>query len=120
MNNIQDKKITLDYRAWELTKFQYPMDLYVYANDIEGIASYLKQNGFSEGQRGHIVLLPKIGDFSHAIERVYLDCIAKGGRSVLDAIAIELLYGNQISVRGRFTTQDVIKVQEDLPIKQTQ
>ena len=120
MNNTQDKIITLDYRAWDLTKFQYPMDLYIYVKDIARIASYLKQNGFSEGQRGHIVLLPEIGDFSNEIERVYLDCIAKGGRSMLDAIAIELLYSDQISVKGRFTTQDVIKVREDLPIRQTQ
>lgn len=120
MNNIQDKIITLDYRAWQLTKFQYPMDLYVYVDDVGRIASHLKQKGFSEGQRGHIVLLPEIGDFSNEIERVYLDCIAKGGRSVLDAIAIELLYGDQISVKGRFTTQDVIKVREDLPVRQAQ
>lgn len=120
MNNIQDKIVTLDYRAWELTKFQYPLDLYVYVNDIARIASYLKQNGFSEGQRGHIVLLPEIGNFSNEIERVYLDCIAKGGRGMLDAIAVEMLYSDQISVRGRFTTQDVIKVREDLPVGQTQ
>jgi hypothetical protein len=120
MNNIQDKIVTLDYRAWELTKFQYPLDLYVYVNDIGRIASYLKQNGFSEGQRGHIVLLPEIGNFSNEIERVYLDCIAKGGRGMLDAIAVEMLYSDQISVRGRFTTQDVIKVREDLPVGQTQ
>lgn len=120
MNNIQDKRITLDYRAWELTKFQYPADLYVYVKDISRIASYLKQHGFSEGQRGHIVLLPEIGDFSNEIERVYLDCIAKGGRSMLDAIAIEMRYGDQIHVKGRFTTEDVIKVREDLPVMQTQ
>lgn len=117
LNNIQDKMITLDYRAWELTKFQYPMDLYIYVKDVARTASYLKQNGFSEGQRGHIVLLPEIGDFSNEVERVYLDCIAKGGRNVLDAIAIEILYGDQIRIRGRFTTEDVIKVREDLPVK---
>jgi hypothetical protein len=119
MNNIQDKIITLDYRAWELTKFQYPMDLYVYVKDVGRVASYLKENGFSEGQRGHVILLPEIGDFSNEIERVYLDCIAKGGRSMLDAIAIEMLYSDQIHVKGRFTTEDVIKVREDLPVKQT-
>lgn len=120
MNNIQDKIITLDYRAWELTKFQYPMDLYVYVKDVGRIASYLKENGFSEGQRGRIILLPEIGDFSNEMERVYLDCIAKGGRNMLDAIAIEILYSDQIHVKGRFTTKDVIKVRKDLPVKQTQ
>jgi len=96
------------------------MDLYVYVKDVGRIASYLKENGFSEGQRGRIILLPEIGDFSNEIERVYLDCIAKGGRSMLDAIAIEMLYGDQIHVKGRFTTEDVIKVRKDLPVKQTQ
>lgn len=120
INNIPDKLITLDYRAWELTKFQYPLDLYIYVKDIGKLTAYLKQNGFSEGQKGHVILLPEIGDFSNEIERVYLDCIAKGGRSMLDAIAIEMLYGDHISVRGHFITADVMKVQEDLPINKLQ
>lgn len=114
MKSIQSRMITLDYKAWELTQFQYPSDLYLYVENIDEVATYLKENGFSEGQRGHIVLLPITGDFDNSIERVYLDCIANGGRSVLDAIAIELLYGDRLKHKGRFSIQDTQKVQEDL------
>ena len=117
IHNIPDKIITLDYRAWDLAKFQYPQDLYLYVNKINEVADYLKDNGFSEGQKGRVVLLPKIGDFTNEIERVYQDSMAKGGRSMLDAIAIELLYGNQLKSKGRFTIQDIMKVQEDLQAK---
>ncbi|MCH7969176.1 MAG: hypothetical protein IH841_08040 [Thaumarchaeota archaeon] len=107
--------VTLDYKAWELTKFQFPNDLYVYVNDVEKAVSFLKENNFSEGNRGHVVLIPKIGSFENEIERIYLDCIANGGRSILDAIALQLLYDDQISVKGRFSIETITKVQEDLP-----
>jgi len=106
--------ITLDYKAWELTKYQYPSDLYVYVNDIEKTSTFLKTQGFSEGTRGHIVLLQKQLDTKDSIEQVYFDCIAKGGRSVLDAIAIELKYGDQLSVKRRFNIEDILKVQDDI------
>lgn len=107
--------VTLDYKAWEITQFQFPNDLYVYLDDVDGSASFLKENDFSEGARGHVVLLPKIGSFENHIERVYLDCIANGGRSILDAVAIEMLYGSEIRVKGRFSIDTIIKVQEDMP-----
>ena len=112
--------ITLDFRVWPLTKFQFPNDLYVYVNDIESGTKFLKDSGFSEGERGHVVLLPKIGSFKNEIERVYLDCIANGGRSVLDAVALQLLYPEQISVKGCFPVEVVIKVQEDMPSERLQ
>jgi len=107
--------VTLDYQAWNMTKFQLPRDLFVYVDDVEKGAEFLKENGFSEGEKGHIVLLPKIGLFENKIERVFLDCLANGGRSVLDAVAIQLLYGNKIDTKARFPIETVIKVQEDLP-----
>jgi len=107
--------VTLDFKAWALTKFQFPNDLYVYVDNIENCVLFLKENKFSEGSRGHVVLLPKIGSFENEIERVYLDCIANGGRSILDAIAIQLLYPEKIAVRGRFPVETVRKVQEDMP-----
>ncbi|GFN40553.1 MAG: conserved hypothetical protein [Marine Group I thaumarchaeote] len=107
--------VTLDFKAWALTRFQYPNDLYVYVNDIESGISFLKKNEFSEGSRGHIVLLPKLSSFENEIEQVYLDCIANGGRSILDAIALQLVYPDQITVRGRFPVETVKKVQEDMP-----
>lgn len=116
MDKIQDKLITLDYKAWELTEFQTPEDLFIYVDDVDQTSAYLKENGFSEGRRGHIVLLPKIGNFENVIERVYLDSIANGGRSILDAIAIDLQYKDQLTVKGQFLTEDIMKVQEDMPV----
>jgi hypothetical protein len=116
MKNIVDRFVTLDYRAYELTKFQSPLDLYIYVEDVDKVADFLKVKGFKEGKNGHVILLPKVGDFSNEIERVYLDCIANGERSTMDAIAIELLYEDRLSTRGLFPVQLVKKVQEDLPL----
>ncbi len=55
------------------------------------------------------------GGFENEVQRVYLDCLAFGGRSTLDAIAIELLQGDQLEVKGEFPTELVLKVREDLP-----
>lgn len=115
LDKIQEKLVTLDYRAYELTKFQTPSNLYLYVDSVEQVANLLKQNGFREGQNGRVILLPKLGDFSNEIERVYLDCIANGGRSTMDAIAIELLYDDKLNIRGMFSVQQIKKVQEDLP-----
>ncbi len=107
--------VTLDFQTWSLTKFQFPSDLYVYVDDVDSGAKFLKDNGFSEGDRGHVILLPKIGSFENDIERTYLDCIANGGRSILDAIALQLIYPEKITVKGRFPVEVVAKVQEDMP-----
>lgn len=112
---IDDGFITLDYKAWELTKFQYPNDLYVYTKEFDNTIANLKDRGFSEGKKGHVVILPTIGDFKNEIERVYLDSIAKGGRSIQDAIAIELLYKEHLTIKANFSVEQVIKVQEDMP-----
>jgi len=107
--------VTLDYKAWNMSKFQIPRDLFVYVDDIKKGSTFLKENNFSEGEKGHVVLLPKIGSFDNKVERVFLDCLANGGRSVLDAVAIQLLYGDSIDVKARFPIEMVIKVQDDLP-----
>jgi hypothetical protein len=75
-NNIKSKFITLDYKVWELTKYQYPSELCIYVEDVDKTAAYLKENRFKEGQRGRVVILPMGGNFKNEIERVYLDCIA--------------------------------------------
>jgi hypothetical protein len=114
-NVLDNSFTTLDFKAWDLTKFQTPSDLYVYVDDVEGTSEFLKGNGFSEGKKGHIILLPKIGDFTNEIQRTHLDSIAKGGRSIYDAIAIELLYGDNLDTKGQFPIEYVTKVQQDLP-----
>ena len=106
--------ITLDHKAYELTKFQIPLSLYVYVDDVKNASQLLKNHGFREGKRGNIVLLPKIGSFENPIERVFLDCVANGGRSFLDAAAIMLTHRDMVKTRVRFAGDTILKVQEDL------
>lgn len=106
---------TLDYATWELTKYQTPSEFFIYVEDIEKAANFLLENDFSEGKNGNVILLPKLGNFDNPIERIYLDCIAKGGRNTLDGIALELNYGDSITEKGFFPLNSVKKVQEDLP-----
>jgi hypothetical protein len=110
----------LDYKAWKLTKYQYPSDYYVYVNDLDKAVNDLKNSGFSEGRKGHMVILPPIGEFTNEIERVYFDSIAKGGRSIKDAIAIELLYGDKLEWKNRFkfSMEDIESVRENLVFNQ--
>ncbi len=106
--------ITLDHRAHELTRFQTPLDLHVYVDNVEDVSKLLKSHGFREGKRGSVVLLPKIGSFENLIERVFLDCVANGGRSFLDAAAIMLTHKDVVKIRVRFAGDTIWKVQEDL------
>jgi hypothetical protein len=109
--------VSLDYRAYELTRLQTPHQYYLYDDRVEETAQLLKRNGFSEGKAGRISITPKSGRFENEIQRVYLDCLAAGGRSTLDAIAIELRYSNRLAVRGEFPVDLVTKVEEDLPVE---
>lgn len=108
--------VTLDYRAYELTQLQAPRLFSIYVENIAKAAKMLKANGFSEGTQGRIAVLPQTGKIENEIQRVYLDCIAYGGRSTLDAIALEVLHSEKLDpqVRGTFKTEDVLKVNEDL------
>jgi hypothetical protein len=110
-----DGFVTLDYKAYELTGIQTPATLYVYVNSINDAAKVLKGNGFSEGTKGPVVLLPRYGDFTNAIQRVYLDCIAKGGRNTIDAVAIAIQYPDELNIKGSFTVDLIEKVREELP-----
>jgi len=110
--------ITLDYRAYELTGFQYPQTLFLYVDDVASAVSALRGRGFGEGVRGRVAIMPQAGLFHNELQRVYLDCLAYGGRSVLDAIAIEILHGEKIDpkVRGMFRSVDVLKVRDELSV----
>lgn len=110
-----DGFVTLDYKAYELTKFQIPAKLHLYPDSMDNAIRILKQNGFSEGTKGQVVLLPTYGDFANDIQRVYLDSIANSGRSILDAIAIEILYPDKLSIKARFPVEDIEKVREEMP-----
>lgn len=106
---------TLDYAAWELTRYQTPSEFFIYVDDVNESVDYLIKNNFNEGKNGNVILLPKLGNFDNVIERIYLDCIAMGGRHTLDGIALEWLYEDRIHDRGYFPVEFVKKVQEDLP-----
>lgn len=108
--------VTLDYRAYELTKLQSPHLFFIYVNDPDYAARTLREHKFSEGTQGRVVVIPRTGAFGNEIQRVYLDCIAYGGRSLLDAIAVEILYSESLDphVRGSFKADDVLKVREEL------
>lgn len=109
--------VTLDYRAYELTALQSPERLFLYVSDQNKVSNELKEeDDFSEGRNGRIAILPKIGNFfvENEIQRVYLDCLAAGGRSLLDAVAIEIRYPNKLQIRGVFSIDLVEKVREDL------
>ncbi len=118
MKNLPKKSmITLDYSAHKMTKFQSAHDLYVYVDDVEKTVQFLKENNFREGTKGSIIILPKIGSFENLTERVFLDCVAKGGRSMMDAIAIQLKHRDKITIKARFTIDMLLKVQEDLSLE---
>ena len=109
--------VTLDYRAYELTKLQTPYTLYIYAANQNEAANTLRSAGFSEGKKGRVAILPRgYGDTCtrNEIQRVYLDSLAAGGRNTLDAIALDILYGDQLEVKGVFPVEMVLKVREEL------
>jgi len=116
-NNLpKNAFVTLDFRTWDLTGYQTPSDLYVYVDNMETAYRLLKKNGFSEGTKGHIILLQKQPQTKNTIEQIYFDCIAKGGRSTLDAIALEIKYGDQLKTKAKFQIDDILKVQDDMKI----
>ncbi len=113
-NKIDYESVTLDYKAWELTRFQNPSTLYMYVKDMAKTTAILKDNGFHSGVKGNVVILPIIGDINDEVERTYMDSIAKGGRNTFDAIALEIRYKDRIKTKGIFSLEDVLHVQENL------
>jgi hypothetical protein len=113
---ILNGPITLDYRAYEITRLQSPHLFFIYVDNPDQAANMLKERKFSEGTKGRVALMPRTADFQNEIQRVYLDCIAYGGRSLLDAIAIEILHSEDLdpNIRGSFKAEDVLKVREEL------
>lgn len=91
---------TLDYAAYELTGYQTPITFYFYPNSMEEAIKTLRENGYVESPRGGVILLPKIGDFSDPIQRVFYDSLAVGGRGTLDAIAIARKFPKETQSAG--------------------
>jgi DNA-binding transcriptional ArsR family regulator len=91
---------TLDYAAYELTGYQTPIMFYFYPNSMEQAINTLRENGYVQSPRGSVVLLPRIGDFSDPIQRVFYDSLAVGGRGTLDAIAIARKFPKETQSAG--------------------
>ena len=114
-SEILSGQVTLDYRAYDITHFQTPFRYFIYVANPNQSANELIMRGFSEGTKGRVAVMPIEGGFENEIQRLYLDCLAFGGRSTLDAIAIELLYCDKLKVKGEFPAELVAKVREELP-----
>ncbi len=106
--------ITLDYAAYELTGYQLPRTLYLYPDELEDGKRRLRKLGFkpSSVSEADVVLLPNFGSIDRY--RIHLDSLAKGGRSTLDALAIELLRPEIVAVEARYPAEMVRKVVDDL------
>jgi DNA-binding transcriptional ArsR family regulator len=83
---------TLDYAAYDFTGYQTPETFYFYPNSFDMALNVLRENHYVESPKGKVVLLPRVGDFSEPILRVFYDSLALGGRGILDAIAISRKY----------------------------
>jgi hypothetical protein len=82
----------LDHAAYEITRYQTPDTFYFYPVQFERAEQLLRANDYVESSKGKVVLLPRIGDFSDSILRVFYDSLALGGRGILDAVAISRRY----------------------------
>ena len=109
--------VTLDYRAYELTKLQEPHTFFIYAEEPRRAAATLESARFREVPEGRVAILPREHNrsaFENEIQRVYLDCLAYGGRGTFDAVAIELLHSDRLSVKGEFPVGLVLRVRKEL------
>ena len=110
--------VTLDYGAYELTKLQEPHTFFVYSAEPRKAVATLVSARFTEAAEGRVAILPcergRGADLENEIQRLYLDCLAYGGKGTLDAIAIELLHGDRLKIRGEFPVDLVLRVKEEL------
>ena len=83
--------------AYELLKWDpSKLDLYVYVDDIRKVASEITQNGCKKGDTASIYLMQKEEELKNPFERVYMDCIAKGGRDLIAAAYLEIHFPKKI------------------------
>ena len=107
--------VTLDYPLARLTGYQTAWDYHVCVDDQEAFVSLLEENGFREDDLGRVVVMPKIGKFDNEKERLVLDCLADGGRSYCDAIALLMLHIKSSPVHATFSTNEINDVLRNLP-----
>ena len=107
--------VTLDYPLTRLTGYQTAWDYYVYVDNQDAFASLLEENGFREDDDGRVVVMPKIGKFDDKKVRLFLDCLADGGRGYCDAIALLMLHINPSPARAALSTNEINDVLRNLP-----
>src|SRR3989304_1906965 len=93
---------TLDYAAYEITAYQTPETFFFSPASFEKAVRILRENNYVESSKGKVVLLPRIGDFSKPVLRIFYDSLAVGGRGILDAIAISRKYPETTKSSGYF------------------
>lgn len=103
----------MDYAAHEITGYQTPDTFYFYPDLFERAVQLLRANNYVESPKGKVVLLPRIGDFSNPILRIFYDSLALGGRGIIDAIAISRKYPDITKPSGYHLLNLARKVEQD-------
>ena len=107
--------ITLDYPLARLTGYQTAWDYHVCVDDPDALASLLEENGFREDDLGRVVIMPKIGQFDNKKGRLFLDCLAEGGRGYYDGMALLMLHADSPPASAAFDANDMNDVLRNLP-----
>ena len=102
--------VTLDYPLARLTGYQSAWWYHACVEDPDAFGSLLEESGFREDRTGRVVVMPKIGSFDDENVRLLLDCLADGGRSYCDAIALLLTRIGALPGGAVFTVVDVNEV----------
>ena len=102
--------VTLDYPLAELVGYQSAWHYFVCVDDPDAFASFLAGRGFKGGRAGRVVVLPKMGSFKDRIGRLFLDCLADGGRSIGNAIALSMMHGGSLDMQAVFSKGEVDSV----------
>ena len=102
--------VTLDYPLARLTGYQSAWWYHACVEDPDAFGSLLEESGFREDRTGRVVVMPKIGSFDDENVRLLFDCLADGGRSYCDAIALLLTRIGALPGGAVFTVVDVNEV----------
>ena len=102
--------VTLDYPLARLTGYRPARDYCVCVDDPDAFASLLEENGFREDDLGRVVVMPKLGRFDRARERLFLDCIAAGGKRCAGAVELYILYGDKLPQRAVLDADSILDV----------
>ena len=107
--------VTLDYPLSRLTGYGPPRDYCACVDDPGAYASLLGEGGLREDEAGRVVVMPKLGVFGDKRERLFLDCLAAGGRWYGGAIALSVLYGGPMAARAVIDSAALLDVLRRYP-----